>query len=123
MSPPPFPADVPTAPLPRLSWSKLSQSDSDESRRLLDASIEHGFFLLDLTETPDGASLLSNVAEAHEIGKRFFAEDLEVKKEYKVNSGNVGYASPLSVQSILMSDLTVVQIQAFGCNETCRWQD
>lgn len=45
---PPFPADVPTAPLLRLSLQKLIDKDALESTRLWKACTELGFFYLDL---------------------------------------------------------------------------
>jgi hypothetical protein len=45
---PPFPEDVSTAPLLRISLSKLTQGDSDEIDRLWKACRELGFFYLDL---------------------------------------------------------------------------
>lgn len=45
---PPFPDDVPTAPLLRLSLQKLVSGDAQESARLWKACTELGFFYLDL---------------------------------------------------------------------------
>lgn len=89
-STPPFPADLPVAPLPRLSLVKLSIGDVAESQRLLAASTQQGFFLLDLSETSEGQQLLKDADEAFEVGKRFFAEDIDTKKKFKVDSSNVG---------------------------------
>jgi hypothetical protein len=47
---PPFPEDVPTAPLLRISLTKLTQGDSGEIDRLWQACRELGFFYLDLRE-------------------------------------------------------------------------
>lgn len=45
---PPFPDSVPTAPLLRISLSKLVAGDSEEEERVWDASCRLGFFYLDL---------------------------------------------------------------------------
>lgn len=45
---PPFPNTVPTAPLLRISLSKLVAGDEEEEGRVWDASCKLGFFYLDL---------------------------------------------------------------------------
>ena len=55
---PPFPEDVPTAPLLRISLSKLVQGDQKEIDKLWEACCELGFFYLDLR----GASIDQNIA-------------------------------------------------------------
>ncbi|GAB7341311.1 hypothetical protein MBLNU457_7581t1 [Dothideomycetes sp. NU457] len=50
---PPFPSDVPTAPLLRISLSKLLKGDETEVDRLWKASCELGFFYLDLRSSDD----------------------------------------------------------------------
>ena len=62
---PPFPADVPTAPLLRLSLRKLVEGDEAEEERLWRASCEVGFFYLDLRD-----------ADAEGAGKRDSKQDL-----------------------------------------------
>ena len=71
---PPFPEDVPTAPLFRLSLKKLMENDSDEIDRLWQASCELGFFYVDLRG-------------AIEDSKRDSAKDLPnaVEKEDRIN--------------------------------------
>ncbi|KAG9585126.1 Clavaminate synthase-like protein, partial [Aureobasidium melanogenum] len=50
---PPFPEDVPTAPLLRISLSKLNQGDPEEIGKLWKACCELGFFYLDLRGASD----------------------------------------------------------------------
>ena len=71
---PPFPEDVPTAPLFRLSLKKLMKNDSEEIDRLWQASCELGFFYIDLRG-------------AIEDSKRDSAQDLPnaVDKEDRIN--------------------------------------
>jgi hypothetical protein len=45
---PPFPEDIPTAPLLRISLSKLTQGNQEEINKLWEACCELGFFYLDL---------------------------------------------------------------------------
>ena len=51
---PPFPENVPTAPLLRLNLRKLVQGDEEERERLWRASCEVGFFYLDLRDDVEG---------------------------------------------------------------------
>jgi isopenicillin N synthase-like dioxygenase len=87
---PPFPGDLPVASLPLISLAKLSADDTAESERLFEACLNHGFFLLGLTESDEGRILLENVKGSFEVGKKFFAEDVQTKEEYKLDANNVG---------------------------------
>jgi hypothetical protein len=49
---PPFPQDVPTAPLVRLSFAKLQAREPDEVRAFTRACEDIGFFYLDLSPSP-----------------------------------------------------------------------
>lgn len=51
---PPFPEDVPIAPLLRISLSKLTRGNQEEVERLWKACCELGFFYLDLRGVLDG---------------------------------------------------------------------
>lgn len=77
---PPFPEDVPTAPLLRLSLKKLLARDADEVRRFTSACEDLGFFYLNL-EGP-GDALLSEADALFQIGKDLFNLPLEEKKKY-----------------------------------------
>ena len=55
---PPFPSDVLTAPLSRISLSKLLLGDTDEEKALFQASRTAGFFLLDLSRSKLGEALI-----------------------------------------------------------------
>ncbi|KAI9726899.1 MAG: hypothetical protein M1828_000247 [Chrysothrix sp. TS-e1954] len=57
---PPFPTDVPTAPLLRLSLRKLLDDDQDENQRLWEACTELGFFYLDIASAATSAPTLTN---------------------------------------------------------------
>ena len=85
---PAFPDNVPVLPLARLSYAKLLSND--ESKKLFKASTDHGFFLLDLNDTPDGERLLKDVEKTFSIGKSFFASDLEEKKKFQIDTNNIG---------------------------------
>ncbi|KAF2154649.1 putative 1-aminocyclopropane-1-carboxylate oxidase [Myriangium duriaei CBS 260.36] len=104
---PPFPADVATVPLLRISLSKLLMGDQTEVDRLWKASCELGFFYLDLTphsgtstngtRTAVGAesngALLSNVDELFKIGESVFELPVseKVKYDFKSKGSYFGY--------------------------------
>lgn len=55
MNLPPFPDDVPTAPLLRISLSKLTKGDQEEVEQLWKACCELGFFYLDLRDVSNSS--------------------------------------------------------------------
>ncbi|KEQ76770.1 Clavaminate synthase-like protein [Aureobasidium namibiae CBS 147.97] len=103
---PPFPEDVSTAPLLRISLSKLVQGDQGEIDKLWKACRELGFFYLDLREVGradsatggvesnklenirdfdadiDGERLLQDAKDLFEIGKEIFDLPVEEKIKY-----------------------------------------
>ena len=101
---PPFPDNLPTAPLLRISLQKLLQHDADEQERGWKACCELGFFYLDLrTSHPgnedekssiDGNAILKNAEQLFEEGmKSFFDLDVEekVKYDFKDQGSYFGY--------------------------------
>ncbi|MCJ1434327.1 hypothetical protein MMC27_003694 [Xylographa pallens] len=110
---PPFPDDIPVLPLPRLSYAKLLSDCSAESQALYKASTEQGFFLLDLSDTPEGPGLLADIETVFGIGRAFFDLDLDEKKKYKANSGNVGY-KPMGVMAQADGKRDLTEICAVG---------
>lgn len=79
---PPFPDDVPTAPLLRLSLAKLLEADVSEIERFVQACEELGFFYLDLRGTEEGDSILGDVDRLFEVGAELFDLDIEEKNKY-----------------------------------------
>ncbi|PYI01908.1 Clavaminate synthase-like protein [Aspergillus sclerotiicarbonarius CBS 121057] len=92
---PPFPSDVPTAPLLRLSLSKLQSHDVAETHRLLQACEDIGFFYLDLQDTNIGTNLLTLADELFSLGEHLFSLSLDEKQKYDFASLNSyhGYKS------------------------------
>lgn len=90
---PPFPDDVPTAPLLRLSLSKLLAGDKAELERLYEASVDIGFFYLDLHDCEHGKLLLEDADGLFQVGERLFELSLEEKKKYdfSVQNSYFGY--------------------------------
>ena len=79
---PPFPNDVPTAPLLRLSLKNLLKNDPEESNRFFQACKDLGFFYLDLRGTSIGESILSDADRLFDVGEQLFELDLEEKQKY-----------------------------------------
>ncbi len=79
-STPPFPDNVPQAPLLRLSLHKLLNRDTTEVDRFNRACEDLGFFYLDLQG--DGDSLLRDANELFDVNKAFCDLPLEEKVKY-----------------------------------------
>lgn len=86
----PFPSNVPTAPLLRISLSRLLANDPEENTRLWQACCDLGFFYIDLRlpsdrrqDVPvDGEELLRDVEKLFLVQKEFFKLDDEEKAKY-----------------------------------------
>ncbi|KAL6233027.1 hypothetical protein BDW75DRAFT_232321 [Aspergillus navahoensis] len=83
---PPFPDNVPTAPLLRLSLKALLAGDGAEIRRLSKACEEIGFFYLDMSDAGTLTQILEDTNKLFEIGADLFELPLEAKKEYDLSS-------------------------------------
>jgi isopenicillin N synthase-like dioxygenase len=81
---PPFPDDVPTAPLLRLSLHKLLKRDDAEVERFNRACEDLGFFYLDLEG--DGDSLLRDANQLFDVVEAFCDLPLEEKEKYDFSS-------------------------------------
>jgi len=104
---PPFPDNVPTAPLLRISLQKLLQHDKEEQDRCWKACCELGFFYLDVCnatttqsrtnnddddddnadessseQAVDGDALLQDVDTLFSVMKSFYQLDVEEKSKY-----------------------------------------
>ncbi|KAF3035683.1 hypothetical protein E8E12_005279 [Didymella heteroderae] len=89
---PPFPDNVPTAPLLRISLSKLLASDADEQQRCWRACQELGFFYLDLRGN-DGEMLLGDADNLFALMKTFYDLPVseKVKYDFKRKGSYFGY--------------------------------
>jgi len=83
-SAPPFPEDVPTAPLLRLSLRKLLGRDEAEVKRFNRACEDLGFFYLDLEG--DGDSLLRDANGLFDVAEALCDLPLEEKQKYDFSS-------------------------------------
>lgn len=89
---PPFPSTIPTAPLHRISLTKL-RTDPEESARLFDASKNLGFFYLDLRSDTEGESLLQDADGLFSMAPKLYdlgREELS-KYDYKSQGSYMGY--------------------------------
>jgi hypothetical protein len=90
---PPFPSAVPTAPLLRISLSRLRTNDAPESARLFSASKALGFFYLDLRNDEKGQQILSEADALFGVGEELFdlgREELG-KYDYSAQGSYFGY--------------------------------
>lgn len=96
---PPFPNDVPTAPLLRLSYARLQSSDPEIAKAELDAffsaSKDLGFFYLDMRGHRLGEELLAESEKLFGVGKQLFKEGAEELNKYDYSSqmSYMGYKS------------------------------
>ncbi|KAJ4334398.1 hypothetical protein N0V95_009176 [Ascochyta clinopodiicola] len=82
---PPFPDNVPTAPLLRISLTKLLNHDKEEQERCWHASQELGFFYLDLRGDNSGESLLTDADQLFQLMTTFY--DLPVQDKVSLVEG------------------------------------
>ncbi|KAF2171909.1 hypothetical protein M409DRAFT_63449 [Zasmidium cellare ATCC 36951] len=94
---PPFPTDVPTVPLLRISLKNLLAGDPAEEEKLWRACCDLGFFYFDLRggkggdeddESVDGDALLSVADRMFGLGEEVFALDGEVKEGFSMMGQN-----------------------------------
>ncbi|KAL4821390.1 hypothetical protein BDW67DRAFT_172191 [Aspergillus spinulosporus] len=83
---PPFPNDVPTAPLFRLSLKSLLAGNETEIQRLSKACEDIGFFYLDMRDAGTLTQTLEDADKLFEIGAGLFELSLEEKNKYDLSS-------------------------------------
>ena len=94
---PAFPEDVALADLPRLSLTKLLENDAFESNQLFRACKETGFFLLDLTGSGAGETMLDDAEKVFDLSRMIFgleSEELE-RFPFKPKESLFGYVSTM----------------------------
>ena len=84
---PPFPDDIPVAPIARISLIKLVASDPAESAAVLDATRTAGFFYLDMRNDKAGESLLAESESLASLASAAFKAPLATKEEYALVKG------------------------------------
>lgn len=88
---PPFPSDVPTAPLLRLSLASLLARDPNELTRFHRACEDLGFFYLDLSSCTSGAAILADADELFGVGAALFELPAEEKAQYDFSKSHKSY--------------------------------
>jgi hypothetical protein len=81
---PPFPDNVPTYNLPRVSYQRLLAGDLTESDRILQGCKDTGFFLLDFAGSPQGERFLKDAEGVLKLTEEFSALDDTEKSKYKL---------------------------------------
>jgi isopenicillin N synthase-like dioxygenase len=82
---PPWPSDVPTLELPRVSLQELRAHDPHEEAQLFNSCRQLGFFLLDLSNDDVGNKLMAEISEVLQITREFYAQTDDAKLAYAVN--------------------------------------
>lgn len=82
---PPFPKDIPVADLPRISFRNLQDANRNEASNMYEACREHGFFLLDLSDSRDGAMLLTDAEKMFDLTTETFALGQATLDKYAYN--------------------------------------
>lgn len=99
---PSFPDGLPEIELCRLPLSGILQHDRAIESRLLDICRTQGFFYVDLTETPEGRSLLDYADRLQELAKTAFAIPWEEKAKVSFAQTKCifGWKPPGSISSM-----------------------
>lgn len=79
---PPFPSDLPTAPLESISLQKLESGDAVESLTFFNSCQNLGFLYLNLLGSKLGESILANAERLHELQQEFYALPHKEKDQY-----------------------------------------
>lgn len=82
--PAPFPDDVPTIQLEKISLNKLLTRDQTECHKIFEICASTGFFYLDMMDHPKGKKLWEDACLACRVGKDVLpSHSIEEKKSYK----------------------------------------
>ena len=79
---PPFPDDVPTAPLSTISLADLKSGDEHAAKRMLAECRNLGFFLLDLRGDRTGDAMTQDIDQLFAAGKEIMNLPEDVKLQY-----------------------------------------
>ena len=83
-APAPFPDDVPTIDLEKISLNKLLNNDEFEARKMFEICASTGFFYLNMMDHPKGRNLWEDACHACRVGKQVLPNhSIEEKQTYK----------------------------------------
>lgn len=86
--PAPFPEDVPTIPLERISLCKLLNGDKVEAERVFNICTSTGFFYLDMLDHATGRQTWRSACSIRRLGQeRLSNTPMEEKLQYKPLGG------------------------------------
>ncbi len=109
-SQPPFPDDLPTAPLRIIDHEKLSNGDSDEIKALFDAARHLGFFYLNLQSSESGRQFLSVADTVLGISHDIFNLPMDTKL--------ADHIAPNGPKSVKQFGLVITVLEDFYCSIT-----
>ena len=81
---PPFPSNLPAAPLVSVSLAKLEANDPSESQAFYNASKDLGFFYLNMEGSTLGATIVEQAEQLHLVQKQFHALPNSEKDDYLI---------------------------------------
>jgi len=84
---PPFPSDLPHAPIARISSAALLSHDPAASASLLEACRTYGFFYLDLRDSEVGKTLVAEAERLLALAQSSFRLPLEEKNGFHLERG------------------------------------
>ncbi|KAL2060533.1 hypothetical protein VTL71DRAFT_9174 [Oculimacula yallundae] len=108
---PPFPSDLPSVLIHKISLAKLFDRNPEEIESLFVACKSHGFFYLSTRDHPCGATLERGALEIGKLAEETFDLPLEVKKKYHqgYNGSIYGYKSAGSQKTDRRGTLDTVE--------------
>ncbi|KAF1987406.1 Clavaminate synthase-like protein [Aulographum hederae CBS 113979] len=83
---PPFPEEIPTAPIEKISLRKLLNRDQKEADRLFEASKTYGFFYLNCRDSEEGEELEHGAINSARLAEEFFKLGKEEKDRYAMKN-------------------------------------
>ncbi|KAJ8063294.1 hypothetical protein OCU04_008524 [Sclerotinia nivalis] len=113
--PAPFPEDVPTIELKKISLSKLLDGDEAEAQLVFESCTTTSFFYLDMLDHAIGRQIWRSACNLCQLGRdRFSATPLEEKLKYQVLPGtrvfDRGYLFRSSGQGGMPDELEVLNV-------------
>jgi isopenicillin N synthase-like dioxygenase len=84
---PPFPDDLHSAPIARVSSQALLDKEEAACKQVLKACQTYGFFYLDLRDSPSGKQLLDEASQLYDVAADAFRMPLAEKMTYHLQKG------------------------------------
>jgi isopenicillin N synthase-like dioxygenase len=81
---PPFPAEIRTASLSKISLAKLFANDAEESKAMFNACRKAGFFILNLNDNQTGKALIRDIDAIFNIAKQTMSLPKKEKSKFDI---------------------------------------